>query len=236
MAQMSVMDAKKALERYIVSNGETNLPNSIQTEEDAKIVLNALKIINPAEAEKIESGLSLLKIDMSIDYSKIKYRLELDALSDRENEVLTDFLKKNLPKSAETYGSAVVKMVFPTMRKPQDVDIQLHIKDGKLAEKLAQEACNTLNNLSFFNRSKFVVGLHDPGVCLLPAQRNSVVKLKSTNTPILDIHIEGEEGSIPQMVFGFKRLQPVLIEGMKCQTVKQNQIDKFASIMTLRKG
>lgn len=235
---MDEREALKVINNYTVKDNTTNLPNPIRTDKDLEAVLSALKLTNPQLFQMLNSQTTMLRNlqkDVKLDYSKARYLLELEALSEKENRVLSEFLKQNLPKSAETYGSAVVRMVMrEKIRKPQDVDIQLHTKNGKQAEELAQKACDTLNKLSLFNK-RFYVGLHDPRICLLPAERKSVVRIKNTNTPVVDIHIEGEEGSIPEIVFGFKRLPPVLIEGMKCQSIMQEQIDKMASSCTLRR-
>ena len=231
---MDAQEAQKIIDKYTVKDNTINLPNPIKTDKDLEAVLSALKITSPQLFQMLNSTITFLDMMKGVghDYSKAKYRLELGALSEKENNVLAEFLKNNLPKSAETYGSAVMRMVMAEkIRKPQDVDIQLHNKNGKQAEELAQQACEALNKLSLFNK-RFFVDYHDPRICLLPAQRKSVVRIKNVNTPVLDIHIEGEEGSIPDMVFGYKRLPPQLIEGMKCQSVMQEQIDKMASSMT----
>ena len=235
---MDTLEAQKIIDKYTVKDNTTNLPNPIRTEKDLKAVLSALKITNLQLFQVLDSSIAMLQglqKNVKLDYDNVQYMLELQDLSEKENLALSEFLKKKLPKAAETYGSSVVRMVMrEKIRKPQDVDIQLHTKNGKQAEELAQQACEMLNKLSLFNK-RFYVDFHDPRICLLPAERKSVVRIKNTNTPVVDIHIEGEEGSIPEMVFGFKRLPPVLIEGMKCQSVMQEQIDKMASSMTLRK-
>lgn len=233
-------EAYQILQKYIVEDRETNLPNPIHTKEDVEAIIEALKIVSPDHLEKIKTALEIIKLsyDLNHDYSKCKYKLELRTLSDKENKVLTDFLKKNLPKTAETYGSAAVRMIYgeqSLIPLPQDVDIQLHVKDEKLAEDLAQKACDALNKLSFLH-TKFEVDLHDPRICLVPSKtRRSVVRLKSTKEPVLDIHTEGEQGSIPKSSFGYERLPPVLIEGMNVSPAIQNQIDLMASINTLRR-
>lgn len=231
---MNKEDAIEILLKYTAKYKTGNSPSTIQTKEDLEKVLAATKIVDPQTATLMENTLALIKStiesEKSIYYPKVKYKLELSTLSDKENAALTNFLKDNLPKTAETYGSAVPRMVFgDKIRKPEDVDIQLHVKEGNLAENLAQSACDMLNRLSFFNRNKFVVGLHDPMICLLPAKRYSVVRLKNSNKPILDIHIEGEEGSTPKYEFGYKRFPQVLADGMKITTIAQYQLDKLSS-------
>ncbi|MCL5433959.1 MAG: tetratricopeptide repeat protein [Candidatus Marsarchaeota archaeon] len=231
---MDKEDAIEILLKYTAKYKTGNTPITVQTKEDLENVLAATKIVDRQTATMMENTLALTKStiesEKSIDYSKVKYKLELSTLSDKENTTLTNFLKDNLSKTAETYGSAVPRMVFgDKIRKPEDVDIQLHVKDENLAENLAQSACDMLNGLSFFNRNKFVVSLHDPMVCLLPAKRYSVVRLKNSNKPILDIHIEDEEGSIPKYEFGYKRFLPVLADGMKITTIAQYQLDKLSS-------
>ena len=231
---MDKEDTMNILLKYTAKNNTGNSPSTIQTQEDLEKVLAAIKIVDPQTSTQMENTLAMVKLtiesEKSIDYSKVKYKLQLSALSDKENLTLTNFLKENLPMTAETYGSAVARMVFgDKFRKPEDVDIQLHVKDGNLAEQLARSACDMLNRLSFLNRDKFVVGIHDPMICLLPAKRYSVVRLKNSNRPILDIHIEGEEGSIPKFEFGYKRFPPVLVDGMKVTTIAQFQLDKLSS-------
>lgn len=239
---MNKDDAIDILLKYATKYKTGNSPSSIQTQEDLEKVLAATKLVDPQTAIQMENTWSVAKLtiasEKSIDYSKVKYKLQLNKLSDKENATLTNFLKENLPTTAETYGSAVAQMVLGNkFRKPEDVDIQLHVKDGNLAEQLAQSACDMLNRLSFFNHNKFVVDIHDPMICLLPAKRYSVVRLKNSNRPILDIHIEGEEGSIPKFEFGYKRFPPVLVDGMKVTTIAQFQLDKLSSsfMIMLRK-
>ena len=231
---MNKDDAMDILLKYTTKYKTGNSSSTIQMREDLDKVLAATKLVDPQASIQMENTLSMAKLtigsEKSINYFKVKYKLELSALSDKENAALTNFLKENLPETAETYGSAVPRMVFgDKIRKPEDVDIQLHVKGEKLAENLAQSACDLLNRLSFFNRNKFVVNLHDPMVCLLPAKRYSVVRLKNSDKPILDIHIEGEEGSIPKFEFGYKRFPPVLADGMKITTIAQYQLDKLSS-------
>ena len=237
---MQESEAVQILQKYIVEDEESNQLNPIQTKEDAEVVMEALRVLNPQLLEKIESALKVIALssDLNIDYSNCKYKLKLRTLSDKENKVLTDFLKENLPKTAETYGSAAIRMVYGEQylgQLPEDVDIQLHVKDEKLAEDLAKKACDALNKSSLF-RTKFEIGLHDPRICLLPSiTRRSVVRLKSTKEPVLDIHVEGEEGSIPKSSFGYERLPPILIEEMKVSPPLQHQIDLMSSINKLRR-
>ena len=232
---MNESEAISVLEKFTV-DGDLNLPNPIETKEDFDNVVEACRIARPEFLkyfETIKNILDLSEIN-SEDYSNYRYKLELENLSENENQVLTDFLKKNLPESAETYGTAVMRMIDGKFRKPEDVDIQLHLKDELLAEKLAKDACDTLNKLSVLD--KFEVSTHDPQICLLPSRtRKSVVRLKKTGQPVLDIHIDGEEGSIPKSVFGHERLLPVMIDGMKVSPRRQLQLDKASSVCCIRR-
>ena len=222
----------RAIERYVVRDRDTNIPNSIQTEEDVALVLSSLESLDSQQQlNAFSSGIAILKGEqhVSIDYSQLKYKLELPTLTEKENLALSDYLRINLPSSAETYGSAVTRMVFgDKVRKPQDVDIQLRQKDDSLAENLAETVCKVLNKQALF-RTKFELALHDPRVCLLPSTtRRSVVRLKDAREPVVDIHIDTEEGSIPEYQLGFKRLSAVTLDGNVSRT------DKTASTLTLR--
>ena len=173
---MDEREALKVINNYTVKDNTTNLPNPIRTDKDLEAVLSALKLTNPQLFQMLNSQTTMLRNlqkDVKLDYSKARYLLELEALSGKENRVLSEFLKQNLPKSAETYGSAVVRMVMrEKIRKPQDVDIQLHTKNGKQAEELAQKACDTLNKLSLFNKRFYVVYTTRVYVC---SQQNGKV-------------------------------------------------------------
>ena len=104
---MNKEDDIEILFKYTAKYKTGNSPSTIQTKEDLEKVLAATKIVDPQTATRMGNTLALIKStiesEKSIDYPKVKYKLELSTLSDKENAALTNFLKDNLPKTAETF-------------------------------------------------------------------------------------------------------------------------------------
>ena len=217
-------------------SGSVNSPNPIQTEQDLTLVLGALELVNPNTHNFFVTSLNQMKQMRqrfaTVSYSASEYKLELLHLNQAENSALTNYLKTNLPDSAETYGSAALRMIIRDARQPQDVDIQLHQESDILAEELAKGSYETLSNQSRSDR--FELGAHKLGTCLgASTARRSLVRIRGSGETVVDIHIEGEEGSIPEYEFGYRRLEPVKMGGMNVTPLSQIYLDKVAMLLTL---